>query len=304
MLLLVFIPKQHRVIRIAAALHIVAAVATMVVQTPMGGNINRLTMFFAGPILAAVIPVDRRKLLLLLAVPLLYWQWSPSIRRRRRRAEPTPAAPPSSTRHSSPSSTMSSPSRARCASRSCRRSRHWEVAEVAPAIPIARGWWRQLDMEYNPLFYDGTLDAASYREWLHREAVSYVALPHGELDDAGVGEAALIAGGLPYLELDRVLTDWLVYEVVDPRPIVAGPGTLLEYGAEDLVIRVSEPGTLHVAVRASPHWKLTGPAGCLAESSDGFVDITDVEPGILRLTIDVEFSALWDGSPDGCASPP
>ena len=78
-LLLVFIPQQHRVLRIAAALHIVAAVAAMVVQTPMGGNINRLTMFFAGPILAAVIPVDRRKLLLLLAVPLLYWQWSPSI---------------------------------------------------------------------------------------------------------------------------------------------------------------------------------------------------------------------------------
>ena len=127
--------------------------------------------------------------------------------------------------------------------------RHWEVAEVAPEIPIARGWWRQLDMEYNPLFYDGTLDAASYREWLHREAVSYVALPHSELDDAGVGEAALIAEGLPFLELDRVLTDWTVYEVVDPRAIVAGPGTLVEYGLEDLVIRVSEPGTLHVAVR-------------------------------------------------------
>ena len=98
-----------------------------------------------------------------------------------------------------------------------------------------------------------------------------------------------------------MLADWTVYEVVDPRPIVAGPGTLIEYGVEDLVIRVGEPGTLHVAVRASPHWKLTGRAGCLAESSDGFVDITGVEPGILRLTIDVEFSALWDGGTDGCA---
>ena len=61
------------------ALHIVAAIATMTLQTPMGGNINRLTMFFAGPILAAVMPVDRRKLLLLVVVPLLHWQWSPSI---------------------------------------------------------------------------------------------------------------------------------------------------------------------------------------------------------------------------------
>ncbi|HEX4983488.1 MAG TPA: hypothetical protein VFV63_17410, partial [Ilumatobacteraceae bacterium] len=78
-LLLVLVPKQHRVIRLASALHIAAAVATMVLQTPMGGNINRLTMFFAGPILAAVMPVDRRKLLVLLVVPLFYWQWSPSF---------------------------------------------------------------------------------------------------------------------------------------------------------------------------------------------------------------------------------
>ncbi len=299
-LLLVFIPRQYRVLRIAAALHIVAAVAAMVVQTPMGGNINRLTMFFAGPILAAVIPVDRRKLLLLLAVPLLYWQWSPSI-------DAVVDAPTDPTRTAEYYAPLVAALDDVVEERGPVRVeivptlRHWEVAEVAPEIPIARGWWRQLDMEYNPLFYDGTLDAASYREWLHREAVSYVALPHSELDDAGVGEAALIAEGLPFLELDRVLTDWTVYEVVDPRPIVAGPGTLVEYGLEDLVIRVSEPGTLHVAVRASPHWKLTGPAGCLAESGDGFVDITGVEPGILRLTIDVEFSALWDGGPDGCA---
>ena len=93
--------------------------------------------------------------------------------------------------------------------------------------------------------------------------------------------------------------------MVDPRPIVAGPGTLLEYGAEDLVIRGRmQPARSTSRCGASPHWKLTGPAGCLAESSDGFVDITGVEPGILRLTIDVEFSALWDGSTDGCASDP
>jgi hypothetical protein len=172
---------------------------------------------------------------------------------------------------------------------------------VAPEIPIARGWWRQLDIEFNALFYDGTLDAASYRAWLDREAVSYVAVPRGELDHAGIDEAALVADGLPYLELDRVLADWTLYEVIDPQPIVVGPGTLVEYGAEDLVIRIDEPGTLDVAVRTSPHWKLIGNAGCFAESDDGFVHITDVEPGLLRLEIEVALSALWDASPDGCA---
>jgi hypothetical protein len=291
------------VIRVASALHIVAAIATMMLQTPMGGNLNRLTMFFAGPILAAVVPVERRKLLLLAAVPLLYWQWSPSIDA----VVAAPADPSRTAEYYTPLVAVLDDvvdDRGPVRIEIVPTLRHWEVAEVAPEIPIARGWWRQLDMDYNPLFYDGTLDAATYREWLDREAVSYVAVPRGELDHAGVDEAALIAGGLPYLELDRVLADWTVYEVVDPQPIVAGPGTLLEYGADDLVIRIDEPGTLHVAVRASPHWKLTGNAGCLAESADGFVDITGVEPGLLRLTIDVKFSALWDGSPDGCATPP
>jgi hypothetical protein len=248
-------------------------------------------------------PVDRRKLLVLLVVPLLHWQWSPSY-------DAVVAAPTDPSRTAEHYDPLVAVLDDLYAERGAVRVeivptlRHWEVAEVAPEIPIARGWWRQLDMEYNPLFYDDTLDAATYREWLHREAVSFVAVPRGELDHAGVDEAALIAGGLPYLELERALADWTVYEVVDPRPIVAGPGTLVEYGADDLVIRVDAPGTLHVAVRASPHWQLTGNAGCLAESADGFVDITGVKPGVLRLAIDVEFSALWDGSTNGCATWP
>ncbi|MGH9133252.1 MAG: hypothetical protein ACRDZZ_04890 [Ilumatobacteraceae bacterium] len=302
-LLLVFVPRQYRLIRIAVGLHIVAAVATMTLQTAMGGNINRLSMFFAGPILAAVTPIDRRKLVALVALPLLYWQWSPSF-------DAVVAAPADRSRTAEyyaplvsvldDAADVHGPVRVEIVP----TLRHWEVAEVAPEIPIARGWWRQLDIDYNPLFYDGTLDAASYRAWLDREAVTYVAVPRGELDHAGVDEGDLIAGGLDYLALHRVLADWTVYEVVDPQPIVAGPATLVEYGVDDLVIHVEQPGTLHVAVRSSPHWKLTGNAGCLAESDDGFVDITGVEPGMLRLTIDVEFSALWDGGPDGCATPP
>ena len=194
LLMIALVPKQYRAIRIASGLHIVAAIATMTLQTPMGGNINRLTMFFAGPILAAVLPVDRRKLLVLVAVPLLHWQWSPSITPSSTRRPTRPGPPvlaPLVAVLDDLYATTGMPVEID------QTLRHWEVAEVAPEIPIAHGWWRQLDMEYNPLFYDGTLDAASYREWLHREAVWYVAVPHSELDDAGIDEAALIAGGSP-----------------------------------------------------------------------------------------------------------
>jgi hypothetical protein len=41
--------------------------------------------------------------------------------------------------------------------------RRGEAAAVAPVVPIARGWSRQVDIGRNPIFYDGTLNADTYR---------------------------------------------------------------------------------------------------------------------------------------------
>jgi len=32
---------------------------------------------------------------------------------------------------------------------------HWEGTEIAPTMPLARGWLRQLDTGLNPAFYRG-----------------------------------------------------------------------------------------------------------------------------------------------------
>ena len=77
---------------------------------------------------------------------------------------------------------------------------HREASALAPYVNLARGWNRQADTERNPLFYDdGCSPPRSYRDWLDRWAVHYVVLPTGEPDHAAVQEAALVAGGLPYL---------------------------------------------------------------------------------------------------------
>jgi hypothetical protein len=55
--------------------------------------------------------------------------------------------------------------------------RRGEAAAVAPVVPIARGWSRQVDIGRNPIFYDGTLNADTYRKWLDDNAISYVARP-------------------------------------------------------------------------------------------------------------------------------
>ena len=75
---------------------------------------------------------------------------------------------------------------------------HWEAAYVAPHIPLARGWHRQLDREANGLFYgDEPLNAATYLAWLHALAVRWVALPNASLDVSAQHEAAILREGVP-----------------------------------------------------------------------------------------------------------
>jgi hypothetical protein len=77
--------------------------------------------------------------------------------------------------------------------------RRGEAAAVARVVPIARGWLRQVDIDRNPLFYDGTLNADTYRRWLDDNAVSWVAIARTPHDWAATGEATLVRRGLPYL---------------------------------------------------------------------------------------------------------
>ena len=101
---------------------------------------------------------------------------------------------------------------------------HWEARHVAPQIPLARGWERQLDRRFGALFYDGALDAARYRRWLDERAVAFVALPDVALDAAGRDEARLIAAGLPFLRPVWRNAHWRVFAVARAAPLAAGPG--------------------------------------------------------------------------------
>ena len=104
-----------------------------------------------------------------------------------------------------------------------------------PYANLARGWNRQADAARNRVFYrDRPLTAEAYQKWLHRWAVRFVVLSTAKPDDAAVEEAALVAGGLPYLE--RVWSDdeWTLYEVDRPAPlgIRAGRGALVRRRAD------------------------------------------------------------------------
>ncbi|RZU52817.1 hypothetical protein EV385_4701 [Krasilnikovia cinnamomea] len=150
---------------------------------------------------------------------------------------------------------------------------YWEAAYMGD-VPLARGWLRQADIDRNPLFFTsvpgaaGTgvpLTAESYRDWLSREAVQYVAVPKAPLSWVGRAEAQLIGGGLPYLTPVWSDARWQLYAVTDPTPIVAAPGRQVSHTASTVTFDAPAAGDVRVRVRYSPWLRVDGGATVAAD---------------------------------------
>ncbi|WP_420856980.1 MFS transporter [Streptomyces chilikensis] len=248
-------PAGWRTVRITCAVYAAAVLLVWAVSSQIGSNITRLPMLFGGVALLAVLPFteprSRRRHAVLLSFtvfagwvgvstvndvvsmkPDAIWarNLAPLVDRLkeadtgRGRVEVVPA------------------------------SSHAESSALVPHVNLARGWNRQADRERNPLFYDGSLDAATYREWLSRWAVHHVVLPlHGEPDgEGGRRERALIEGGLPYLKEVWADGNWRMYAVTDPTPLADPPARVVRADEEGLVLRVPRPGRYTVRVAHSP----------------------------------------------------
>jgi len=150
----------------------------------VGGTAARLGMLFGGPLLLCALSDRLRRpppQLLLVAVAgfavLAYWQWTSAIRDIDK-ALSDPAA----------ESSYFEPLRQFLVTLPDQRrieipftSSRWENAEVAPLVPLARGWLRQLDTKLNPIFYREGLNRITYASWLADNA--------GALCGVAVGEA-------------------------------------------------------------------------------------------------------------------
>ena len=129
---------------------------------------------------------------------------------------------------------------------------HREASALAPYVNLARGWNRQADAARNRLFYrDRPLTAKAYQHWLRRWAVHFVVLTKAKPDGAAVKEAALVAGGLPYLERVWSDEDWVLYEVLDPRPLVSEPAQVLGFDAAQITVYTPQAGPVEVRIAYS-----------------------------------------------------
>jgi hypothetical protein len=140
-------------------------------------------------------------------------------------------------------------------------SSHGDDLYLASRLPLARGWERQIDYAENRLFYDGSLSAATYRAWLDRLAVGWVAVPDAPLDFGSQAEGRLIGAGLPYLSEVWHGAHWTVYSVRQASPIASGAATVQSYLPTRIVLSANRAGSVLLHARFSRSLHLFDAAG-------------------------------------------
>lgn len=262
--LLVMVPV--RMVRGAAILLALAVVASYNIPSPLGSNVSRLAMLFAVPVLVGWAAAPLTALTLGL-VPLIAWPALDLTGQLARADDPS-----SSRSYYSPllSELQTLQSQAEATGQPGRVEivdprTHWGSAYIADTVPLARGWERQLDVADNGLFYDGTLTAASYHDWLRQLAVRWVALPDATLDYAATTEGQLVSRGLPYLAPVWSSAHWRLYAVTDPQPLVAGAVSSVSLSPTGIEFRARSAGVVRVALRYTPYLRVRDAEG----SGDG-----------------------------------
>ncbi|MGW6567805.1 MFS transporter [Streptomyces sp. NPDC054975] len=266
LLCFLLVPREWRTVRTGAAVYSAGTLLTWLIDSQIGSNVSRLVMLFAGVVLLAALPYavprSRRWYAIVLAFAgLNFWIGFKGV------DDVIRTAPDASwAREVAP---LINQLQVRGAEKArvevVPASSHRESSALSPYINLARGWNRQADMERNPLFYDDTLNATNYQDWLDRWAVHYVVLPTGAPDSGAEREAELVGDGLPYLKQVWSDANWRLYEVDDPTPLADPPAKVRRAGANEVVIEVDSPGRVLIRVPYSPWLALVDENGAKIE---------------------------------------
>src|SRR5204863_6616701 len=75
----VLLPPRYRALRLGGALYAIAAFIVLVVPNPVGANVTRLAIYAGPPVAIGALWRSRRTAALVVALPILIWQWSPAL---------------------------------------------------------------------------------------------------------------------------------------------------------------------------------------------------------------------------------
>jgi hypothetical protein len=168
-------------------------------------------------------------------------------------------------------------------------SARWESYYLpARGIPIARGWFRQTDLERNRVLYGTRLTRAAYEAWLERSAVQFVLLTPFPLDDHGARpESRLLRSGHSGLRIAWVRGGFTIYAVRgEARLMIGGAGVrLTSFGHDGITGTVHRGGVDALRVAYSPYWTVAGSATCVVRSRTGMSAVRFSRAGHFALTM-------------------
>ena len=310
---LLLVPPVERMVRYTAALYLLALLLAYFLHTAMGSNAVRFGILFAPAALVGHVSLNdvRRVLaharfthgqsrshrisgsrripasiLVLTSTALVIWQLNGPVAQ----SVTASLSPSSSYRFYLPairyleSRTRGKPTRIEEAF----TSSHWDATILGQYFLLARGWDRQLDTRYNPLFYEAHLSAAAYHSWLLENGVQFVLLPNAPLDFSSAQEASLLRNGLKFLRLVMHTTNWHIYEVRGARSLATGPGYLTSVDGDGFSVRAIKAGKFVVRIHYTPYWKVTSGSATITSTTSGWTQI--VVPRRGEVAVDAEFS--------------
>ena len=187
---------------------------------------------------------------------------------------------------------------------------HWEAYWIPKAgLPLARGWYRQIDTADNPALYRNNLGASAYRHWLRSDAVRYVLLSTtAPLDwDGGPQEARVVRSPAAGLKAVFHSRNWTIYELPHATPLLTGPASpvVTSFGHTAIHGRVFAAGRYLLRNHYSPYLRLQG-GGCVAPGPNKmtYLDLTRPERFALSVpgTPDGLVRELFGGSEATCSS--
>jgi hypothetical protein len=266
---------RRPVVRWGGLLSAVLVVAAYLLPTPVGTTATRLPELFAAPTIVAVATLPLVAIIAAIAGTVLLLP-PVSITEVLERGDPALSA-----EFYAPLLHQLTAREAAGPIEVVPTRRRGEAAFVAPVVAIAKGWSRQADTERHAIFYNGTLNADTYRRWLDDNAISYVAISQGPYDWSAPDEVTLIRHGLPYLQAVWSDQTWTLYAVTNPRPVIAAPGRVIARDAVSLTVSLPDPGEYVVRLPWSRY--LTASNGCMRPTGDGWSVIVVEQPGTAKI---------------------
>jgi len=268
---------RRRVIWAAGLLYLVVLVGAFAVPSPFGQNALRLGVL-AGPSALAI--AARRRVpiaaLAVVGIGLVYLQWLPAVRAVAE-AQGDPSTQPAF--QDEARNFLEKVAKPGERVEVALTQNHWEAADIAKVVPIARGWERQLDQKANPIFYDrNKLTAAAYHRWLRDNSVFWVALPNAPLDFSAKQEAHLLEQPPHYLKLVYHSPRWKIWQVLGVDPPASDGAQMLAAGPSWFEVDTRRPTI--VRQRYTRYWE--APGACVKRAPGGW---TEVDPGSSQIVL-------------------